>query len=338
MARPVFKFALPDRRQLKQLEQMKSHHRLPSHRRRAEAILLSVRDYSAAQIADIVQGHPDTVRRWIDRFNQHGIDGITDKPRKGGDPALNDHEQSILRELIECYPNRARTVLSKLKEETGKQISRSTLRRYCHRFGLNWKRFRKSLRKKRDQAKFDKAKRKIANLAARPDRDVYYFDESALTLREVVPYGWQPVGERIEVPVTGGSRPSLQALGFQSCEGDVHCYLHRSNVSTWTVTSVIDHFISTLTRPATIVIDNASVHTSEEFRRQELVWQQRNVEFFRIPPYSPELNRIERFWEKLKYELMPVQAWETFDDMLECATACIANIGTVFHMPSLVTQ
>ena len=338
MPRPVTKFANPSDHQSRKLQEMQAGHRLSSHRRRAQAILLSGRGYSAAEIAEILEGDPDTVRRWIDQFNSGGIAGIIDKPRKGGERLLNTDEEQILRELIECYPNRARSVRSKLKEKTGKEISESTLRRYCHRFGLKWKRFRKSLRRKRDQAKFQAAKRKINKLIAEPNRDVFFFDESALTLRGVVPYGWQPLGKREEVPVTGGSRPSLQALGFQSDQGDVHCYLHRGSVSTWTVTSVIDHFISTLNRAATIVIDNASVHSSKEFCRNEKLWRDQGVDLFRIPPYSPELNKIERFWEKLKYQLMPVEAWETFPDMLDCATSCLAGVGTVYHMPSLLSQ
>jgi len=338
MARPVTKFADPTPTQVEKLEEIQANNHLPSLRRRAQGVLLSSRGYSPANIADILQGSPDTIRRWIDHFNAEGVEGLADRPRKGGERSLDPREEEILRELIECYPNRARTVLSKLQDKTGKVISRSTLRRYCHRFGLSWKRFRKSLRRKRDQARFDAAKREITVRISRPDHDVFYFDESALTLRGVVPYGWQPVGERMDVPVTGGSHPSLQALGFQSSLGEVCCYLHRGSVDTWTVTAVLDNFVDTLTRPATIVIDNASVHCSKAFRAHEGSWKAAGVELYRIPPYSPELNPIERFWQKLKYQLMPTEAWESFEDMLECATACILSVGRVIHMPSLITQ
>lgn len=30
---------------------------------------------------------------------------------------------------------------------------------------------------------------------------------------------------------------------------------------------------------------------------------------YHLPPYGPELNAIERFWKKLKYQLLPVAAW-----------------------------
>ena len=40
------------------------------------------------------------------------------------------------------------------------------------------------------------AKRELPKIAADDTRDLVFFDETALTLRGVVPYRWQPIGER----------------------------------------------------------------------------------------------------------------------------------------------
>ena len=34
---------------------------------------------------------------------------------------------------------------------------------------------------------------------------------------------------------------------------------------------------------------------------------QKGLTLYFLPPYSPELNRIEKFWHKVKYELMEFQ-------------------------------
>ena len=70
-----------------------------------------------------------------------------------------------------------------------------------------------------------------------------------------MPYGWQPIGERKLVPVSGSSYPSLQALGFQKPDGTIRCYFHRGTVNSETVIEVIDHFASYLRRPAILVIE-----------------------------------------------------------------------------------
>ena len=54
---------------------------------RAVMVLLSLHELSAAQIAELLDCHPATVRRWISRFNGEGMAGLADRPRSGR-PAL----------------------------------------------------------------------------------------------------------------------------------------------------------------------------------------------------------------------------------------------------------
>lgn len=335
MARPVIKFASVSRDQAEELRHIWKSHRLHSVRLRAHAILLSHRRYSPADIADVLDAHVDTVRRWIDHFNERGCDGLEDEDRPGGSPALDDGEQIVLKNLIETYPNQPRKVLAELQQQTGKEISRTSLRRYCHRLGLRWKRFRRSLKHRRDERAFRKAQREIAQLLGETDVDVVYFDEAGMTLRGVVPYGWQPIGVRTEVPVSGGSQPSLQLLGIQRTDETVRCYLHRGRVTSQTVIDVLDDFADTIERPTVLILDNAPVHGSAKFESRVEYWSGHDLYVYFLPPYSPELNMIERFWKKLKYQLMPQDAWEYFTDLVACAKACIDNVGIAIPMPSL---
>ena len=43
---------------------------------RAVMVLLSVHGLAAAQIAELLDCHPATVRRWISRFNREGLAGL----------------------------------------------------------------------------------------------------------------------------------------------------------------------------------------------------------------------------------------------------------------------
>ena len=156
-----------------------------------------------------------------------------------------------------------------------------------------------------------------------------------MTLRGVVPYGWQPVGERKLVPVSGSSYPSLQTLGFQKPDDTVRCYFHRGTVSSQTVIEAIDHFASHIRRPTTLVLDNSRVHTSAKFNAQLGHWNQRGLTIFRLPTYSPELNAIEGFWKKLKYQWMPTDAWNEFKDLLYNAIRCVEQHGIPYLLPSL---
>ena len=50
---------------------------------RAVMILLSSHGLAPAQIAELLDCHPATVRRWIGRFNSEGLAGLADRPRSG---------------------------------------------------------------------------------------------------------------------------------------------------------------------------------------------------------------------------------------------------------------
>ena len=46
-------------------------------------VLLSLHGLALAQIAELLDCHPATVRRWIIRFNNEGLAGLADRPRSG---------------------------------------------------------------------------------------------------------------------------------------------------------------------------------------------------------------------------------------------------------------
>ena len=50
---------------------------------RAVMVLLSLHGLPPAQIAELLDCHPATVRRWIGRFNGEGLAGLADRPRSG---------------------------------------------------------------------------------------------------------------------------------------------------------------------------------------------------------------------------------------------------------------
>jgi len=52
-------------------------------RKRAHAIILSSKMYKIDQLAGIFDVDRDTVSDWINRWENHGLDGLNDAPRSG---------------------------------------------------------------------------------------------------------------------------------------------------------------------------------------------------------------------------------------------------------------
>ena len=65
--------------------------------------------------------------------------------------------------------------------------------------------------------------------------------------------------------------------------------------------------------PFTIIHDNASFHKAKAIQARIEALKKAGVTFF-LSPYSPELNRIEIFWRKIKYECIPFMNRTTSND------------------------
>jgi Homeodomain-like domain len=63
-------------------------------------ILLSCQGWPAAAIAELLGCDPATVRRWVQRYNTHGVAGLDDRPRAGrprlGSPRLGARIRRLL--------------------------------------------------------------------------------------------------------------------------------------------------------------------------------------------------------------------------------------------------
>jgi len=145
-------------------------------------------------------------------------------------------------------------------------------------------------------------------------QDLHYFDEAGFSLTPSVPYGWQRIGERIEIPSSKSKQ--INVLGFLNYQSDsFHPYMVEGGVDAAIVITCVNSFCAKLSRPTTVVIDNAPIHTSAEFQSMIPEWESRNLYFWFLPPYSPELNLIERLWKQIKYSWLPLEAYQSFEKM-----------------------
>ncbi len=67
-----------------------------------------------------------------------------------------------------------------------------------------------------------------------------------------------------------------------------------------------------------LVLDNGRFHHAKSLEIPE------NIVLLFLPPYSPELNPIERFWQDLKTKLF-LQTYQTFEDMQAKVTEILLN-------------
>src|SRR5712691_11267249 len=238
-------------------------------RSRAHSLLLSAAGTPIQTIANAYQVHRVTVSAWIKQWEHHGVQSLHDQPRSGRPTKLTPDEQALAQQYIKEEPRSLQGVVERLAHQTEKRLSLSTRKRLAKKARLRWKRVRKSLKSLRDPKAFAKGQRELEALQKQEDKgksDLYYFDESGFALDPTIPYAWQEPKSVIELPARRSGR--INVLGFMHRHNDVHPFMFEESIHTGVVIACFDAFCRTITKKTVVVIDNASIHTSDEFEER----------------------------------------------------------------------
>jgi len=127
---------------------------------------------------------------------------------------------------------------------------------------------------------------------------VIYLDESSIKEEVTRQYAYALKGEKVEGK-TQGKRPHKvnRVAGINGTEM-IAPFIFEGTMNADLFNSYLDMvLLPVVSFGAIIIMDNARYHLSEETR--ELI-EEKGCRLIYLSPYSPELNRIEKYWGILK--------------------------------------
>jgi transposase len=154
--------------------------------------------------------------------------------------------------------------------------------------------------------------------------DIFYGDESGVSLLPNVPYAWQFPDEVVTLPSERGGRLNCFAL-LSRCNRCFARFTDGKVTGAW-IAEQINAFAKALERLTVIVLDNASVHT-KAFRERFADWEAQGLFIFFLPPYSPHWNIAEILWKKLKYEWLQVADYQNKDTLHSAVRRLLGEVG-----------
>lgn len=296
-------------------------------RERAETIWLLSEGQTVFDVAKKQGVIPETIRERRRRWYKKGMASLADQVRSGAPCKLNDEHRESLKGWMDEEAQDSRTLYTRLKETYPTLLlCTATLRNECKRLGYVWKRTRYSLKKKRDEQRFKQAERDIAELIAQAQAgeiELAYVDEAGFAPQPPNRSAWTKSGETHAVTATRGQR--LNVIGALLSSGELlMTKLWHSVTGLWFFAFLMA-VLKRVKKPLVVILDNASIHTAKKYQPYWDLLTEAGMRFYFLPPYSPELNRIEMLWRKMKYQWLPFKSFTPSE--LEQA---IESIGTGF--------
>jgi transposase len=130
-----------------------------------------------------------------------------------------------------------------------------------------------------------------------PER-LIYLDESGVSTQMTRRSGRVHGSARLREAVPAGDWKTLIVLGALSSRGIVAAMTVEAATDREVFLTYLDEVLCPKLKPGDVVVmDNLSTHKMEEVRQRI---EAAKAELLYLPPYSPDLNPIEKAWSKLK--------------------------------------
>jgi transposase len=302
-------------------------------RSRAHRLLLSAQGTTIKDIAKAYQVHRVTVSAWITHWEHHGAQSLHDKPRSGRPTILTPAAQDSALHYMKDAPCSLTGVAERIAATTAKRLRVSSLKRLAKKARLRWKRGRKSLKSLRNPDAFAQATRALEALQHQEDQgkiDLYYYDESGFALDPTIPSAWQEPNSVMELPARKAGR--INVLGWMNRHNDLHPFMFEEAIHTGVVIACFDAFCRTITKKTVVVLDKASIHTSDAFADRIPSWKKQGLVIKYLPPYSPEFNLIEILWRRITYTWLPFSAYACLNALSEALEAILSHVGSEYQI------
>lgn len=156
-----------------------------------------------------------------------------------------------------------------------------------------------------------------------------YVDEAGFAAVHPNRSAWTPLGERHLIEAKRGKR--LNVLAAMISTGEIFSAKLWQSTTSAAFAGFLGLLMQHVKRPLTIILDNASIHKSKMLQPIVSLLKTKGLTLYFLPPYSPELNRIELLWHKMKYTWMAAKCRDSLT--LEAdVDAILENFGTEYKL------
>jgi len=281
---------------------------------RVKAVIALSKGWSAAQVADILLFDEKTSRHYFERYQQGGLQALLDDNYSGAEPKLDEHQMSELEGYLEEHilPD-AKSVIAHIDKQYGVRYSVSGVTDLLHRLGFSYKK-PMHVPGKQDPARQRAFLKEYEHIKAnKGENDPIYFADATHPQHNSVPsYGWIKKGQEKALKANcGRQRLNINgAINIETLEPMTGFYDAINADSTIDLFSKIEAKHPEA-KAIYVIVDNARYYRSRLLKEYT---EGTKIKLMFLPPYSPNLNLIERYWKFFKKKVLNNRYYETFEE------------------------
>jgi transposase len=311
-----------------EVRRLKAAHRLEKDRKRADRIktILALNEgLSYQQVAKLLLLDDTTIRRYLQEFKDSGVDGLLEDRYQGSMGLLPEIEiRSLENHLQEHTYQSVKAICWYVRRTFGVSYSIAGMTHLLHRRGFVYKKTtvvpgRFDPRKQAFFRKFYTALKECKN----PEDRIYFLDATHPQHNTKAAYGWMYKGDVKTVKGNSG-RQRLNLNGAVNLADMQITVLEEKTINTQAMIRLL-RTLARKQRKGTIyaLVDNAPYNHSKHLKAY--LKKHQRIEVFYLPPYSPNLNPIERLWLFFQKKLLYNAYYPTFKEFQSACHEFFAN-------------
>jgi transposase len=248
---------------------------------------------STPEVASKYKVSPAWVRRLKQRRRHSGEVGPRTQ-RHGPRPSWESYADR-LKEAINAQPD---STLEELRQRLGLTVALSTLWRAVDALGLS---FKKKVARAAEQDRPDVQQQRQQFKANQENLDpekLVFLDETWASTNMTRLYGWAAVGERLVEAVPHGHWKRTTFVAGLRIGGLIAAMTVDGSINGDLFMAYLEQVLIPSLKPGDVVVmDNLAVHKRAGVRQ---AIEKAGCTVLYLPPYSPDLNPIEKVFSKLK--------------------------------------
>lgn len=295
---------------------------------RIKAVLMIHSGFTFSQISQALLLDEVTLRRYVEKVKENGINGLLEYHYVGGKSQLNILQQNELKTYLKINTQtRVKDITLYVKNQYNISYSIIGMTKLIHRLGFSYKK-PKIIPGKADRIKQEMFLTKYQEIKSKlkTNDQLYFLDATHPTHNTTLSYGWILKGKQNDKFIkTNTGRERLNLNGALNLNNHTAVVLEEKTINS---TATIHLFKRLVKKHPTgkiyFILDNASHHHSKAVT----LWlkKHRRLKTVFLPPYSPNLNLIERLWRFFHMKVTNNHYFETFDDFRKTSLKFFRNL------------